>query len=188
MLRLFRALMSVGLLSLLFAGLVAGTAPSRPVHAAPVPGACPAPVFGAASNFPVNSFPRGVAVGDFNNDGKLDLVTANGGASTLSVLLGSGAGTFGPATNYPVGTTPISVVVGDLDADGHPDLVSENIGSNTVTVLLGSGTGSFGAATSYPVGLQVKVRRFCWSYQPCEPVHRLCSDDGWRPDQAQVLR
>ncbi|CAG7598062.1 VCBS repeat containing protein [Hyalomma marginatum] len=38
--------------------------------------------------------PTGVAVGDFNHDGKLDLVNTNTGSDTISVLLGTGIGTF----------------------------------------------------------------------------------------------
>jgi len=41
-----------------------------------------------------------VAVGDFNNDKTLDIVTANDSNGTVSVLLGNGSGTFQPALNY----------------------------------------------------------------------------------------
>src|SRR5713101_6231927 len=49
-----------------------------------------------------------VAVGDFNGDGKLDLVT-NG-----SVLLGNGDGTFQAPLAFPAGTYS-SVAVGDFN-------------------------------------------------------------------------
>jgi len=50
---------------------------------------------------------RSVAVGDFNGDGKQDVVTANdnGTSSTVSILLGSGTGSFGAAASYAVGTS-----------------------------------------------------------------------------------
>src|SRR5215211_3100414 len=41
-----------------------------------------------------NSDPRAIATGDFNNDGKLDLASANQGSSTVSVHLGDGMGGF----------------------------------------------------------------------------------------------
>src|SRR5713226_4358650 len=57
------------------------------------------PSFLGPVSYAVGSAPAAVAVGDFNNDGKLDLVTANQGAypdyaATVSVLLGNGDGTF----------------------------------------------------------------------------------------------
>ena len=63
-----------------------------------------------------------VAVGDFNGDGKLDLVTANAGADDVSVLLGNGNGTFQAPTNIGIGSNPQSVAVGDFNGDGKLDL------------------------------------------------------------------
>src|SRR5580704_8910187 len=63
-----------------------------------------------------------IAVGDFNGDGKLDLVVANGGASSMSVLFGNGDGTFQPHVDYGTGGNPTAVAVGDFNGDGKPDL------------------------------------------------------------------
>ena len=57
--------------------------------------------------------------------------------STVSVLLGNGAGGFGAKTDFATGETPASVAIGDLSGDGKPDLVVANYGANTVSVLLG---------------------------------------------------
>ena len=84
-----------------------------------------------------------MAVGDFNHDGILDLVTANNGDNTVSVLLGSGDGTFLPAATYTVGSDPVSVAVGDFNHDGNLDIVTANAGDSTVSVLLGRGDGTF---------------------------------------------
>jgi hypothetical protein len=117
-----------------------------------------------AFNLPVRYFPvsnpaldlvASVAVGDFNGDGKLDLVTANSLDYTVSVLLGNGGGTFGSSVSYPVGIEPQSVAIGDFNGDGKPDIVAANIGSNTVSVLLGNGDGTFGPKTDYPVGMEL---------------------------------
>ena len=48
---------------------------------------------------PVGSDPTAVAVADVNGDGKPDLVTANDGDDTVSVLLGNGDGTFQAAAD-----------------------------------------------------------------------------------------
>src|SRR5205807_2550331 len=87
-----------------------------------------------------------VAVGDFNGDGRLDLVVTNshfttGGAlpGNVSVLLGNGDGTFQTARTLDVGITPAFVTVRDFNGDGKADLAVANFTSNTVSVLLGNG-------------------------------------------------
>ncbi len=93
-----------------------------------------------------------LAVGDFNNDGKLDIVTANNGNKTVSVLLGKGDGTFQTAVSYAVGSSPNSVAVGDFNGDGHLDIVTADSGANGVSVLTGNGDGTFKTAVAYAVG------------------------------------
>jgi hypothetical protein len=106
-----------------------------------------------------------VAVEDMNNDGKLDLVVANGCDShgcdhaVIGVLLGNDDGTFQPALTYSSGGYYAdSVAVGDVNNDGKPDLLVANFCSDTtctdggVGVLLGNGDGSFGTALSYNSG------------------------------------
>jgi hypothetical protein len=112
------------------------------------------PSFVTAANFPTGAGPNAVAVGDFNHDGKLDLVTVgNGnGTNTVSVLLGNGNGTFKAPHNYTPGSDPVAVAVGDLNGDGNLDLVVVNNGSNSVSVLLGNANGTFKAAHNYAVG------------------------------------
>jgi ATP:corrinoid adenosyltransferase len=104
----------------------------------------------------VDPSPLAVAVGDFTNDGNMDIVTANSGR-TVSVLLGNGNGTFTAATGspYPVGSVPRAVAVGDFTGDGNLDIVTANYNDGTVSVLLGNGNGTFTAATGspYSVGL-----------------------------------
>lgn len=59
--------------------------------------------FAPAVSYPAGSYPNSVGVGDFNGDGFLDLVTANLGSNSVSVLLGGGNGTFAPTVSYPAG-------------------------------------------------------------------------------------
>ncbi len=96
--------------------------------------------------------PQFVAMGDLNADGKPDLVIANQGANTVSVLLGNGSGSFNTKTDYATGAQPCMVRIGDINDDGYPDLVVANKSAGTVSVLLGNGLGAFGRKTDYPVG------------------------------------
>ncbi len=95
---------------------------------------------------PVNSF--ATAVGDFNGDGKQDLVAANNGAS-VNVLLGNGDGTFQPAVSYTTPSSTAGVAVGDFNGDGKLDVVVTNRYSSSVSILLGNGDGTFQAAANY---------------------------------------
>jgi hypothetical protein len=80
--------------------------------------------------------PWAVAVGDFNDDGKLDLAVTSFDFSTVAVLLGNGDGSFQPAVFYQTPSGPISVAVGDFNGDDFPDLVLTNHYDTSVSVLL----------------------------------------------------
>ena len=91
-----------------------------------------------------------VAMGDFNGDGILDLVTANGSDNTVTVLLGNGDGTFAVKSHPSV--HPGVMGVGDFNGDGIPDLAVVNNLDGTVTALLGNGDGTFTAKSTTSVG------------------------------------
>jgi hypothetical protein len=84
----------------------------------------------------------GVAVADFNGDGKLDVVTSDGDTGTVSLLLGNGDGTLRYIGAFDVGSSPMGVAVGDFNGDGRPDVAAVNGGSNNVSVLLNDGNWS----------------------------------------------
>jgi hypothetical protein len=97
---------------------------------------------------PVTGFlPYSVAIGDFNADGKADLVTANAGSNTVTVLLGNGDGTFAAPLNPPAGTDPIFAAVGDFNGDGLTDVAAANNSTLSVTVLLAQETEKTATAT-----------------------------------------
>lgn len=103
--------------------------------------------FENARTFPVGQFPLNITAGDFNRDGRADLVVANSGADTLSVLIGNGDGTFKKHHEYPVGGSGTAdVIVGDFNNDGKLDLAVSAVtaqGSGILGVLLGNGDGTF---------------------------------------------
>ncbi len=106
-----------------------------------------------------NSDPRAIATGDFNNDGKADLVSANQGSSTVSVHLGDGNGGFATdptptdvsasATLKAINPVAIAVIqVGGttMTPDNNLDAMVASPTSDQVLELLGDGTGDFGGA------------------------------------------
>ena len=115
--------------------------------------------FGPPSTFPVAASPKAVAVGDFNGDGTLDVAVCGGDEivgipGTISIFLGTGAGSFGAPMIFPAGQFPGSVAVGDLNGDGKLDLVVSNAFDTVVSVVLGKGDGSFEAPAAFPVGAE----------------------------------
>jgi VCBS repeat protein len=94
----------------------------------------------------------GIAVADFNLDGKPDVVTADLNIGTLQVLLGNGAGGFREAAGSPVpgGSGPGLAVV-DFNLDARPDIAVVDQHSGTAVILLGDGSGSFNPAPGSPV-------------------------------------
>jgi hypothetical protein len=92
-----------------------------------------------------------VAAGDFNRDGKDDLVIARdvSGGNNVQVLVSNGDGTFTDAGVYSVPGAPLALAVGDFNRDGKPDLaVGQDTGA--VSILLGNGDGTFQPGGSYP--------------------------------------
>jgi hypothetical protein len=104
-------------------------------------------------------FPSGVAIGDFNRDGKLDAAVTSGGSpnnpySGVAMWLGSGDGTFTQANGSPIslGLSVSAIVAGDFNGDGKLDLALTDYSENLVLVLRGNGDGTFQPPITFPVG------------------------------------
>lgn len=106
--------------------------------------------------FSVGINPVSVILNDFNNDGILDIATANElptieGSSngTVSILTGNGDGSFQSASTFEAGAGPSSVIAEDFDRDGSIDLAVSNRGlrqpelDNRIFIYWGRGDGTF---------------------------------------------
>jgi len=109
--------------------------------------------FGSMKNYGVGQNPTGVAAGDFNGDGRMDLAACNSGEANIGVLMGVGkGGGFKSRVLYDTGFRNRAITTVDLDGDGALDLVTANAAvqgplGTRVTVLLGHGDGTFGPPT-----------------------------------------
>jgi hypothetical protein len=119
-------------------------------------------LFTADTAFTVLSGPWDIKSADLNDDGHLDLVTANRNSSSVSVALNNGDGTFGSAWTYAVGYKPWEVDTADLDGDGDEDiavtLTDIEVGGppkddyDLVSVLFNDGNGGFSGLETHPIG------------------------------------
>ncbi len=96
--------------------------------------------------------PSGAITGDFNGDGKLDMVVVDNSGGRVSVLLGNGDGTFQSPVDYAVGSAPSVGLAGDFNNDGKLDLAIRNEASANVSILLGRGDGTFRPAVNFATG------------------------------------
>jgi len=108
-------------------------------------------VFRPHTDYQVGYHPLSVYSADFDNDGNLDLVTANLDASCVSVVLNTGEGLFESHIEYTSSPGPRSIDVADIDFDGDVDIVVANVLSDNVRVLYNSGSGTFNSYSTYNV-------------------------------------
>lgn len=99
------------------------------------------------------SGPYNAATGDFNADGRPDIVVVNYSAGTASVFINTGSGVYFPTTaNYTLttGTSPRIAAVGDFNGDGKDDVAVGNWTNNTISVFINTGTALPTTATYSP--------------------------------------
>jgi hypothetical protein len=101
-----------------------------------------APVITFPQQFLNSSIP--MALGDFNGDGKIDLILPNKQQSpgAIITLLGNGDGTFTQAPlSTAAGISANDIVVGDFNGDGNEDVAITD--STSFRIMLGNGDGTF---------------------------------------------
>lgn len=90
-----------------------------------------------------DGLPAGLAVADFNQDGRLDLAAAVDRG--VAIYFGDGKGNFTRGQELATGESPRAIATADLNSDGRPDLVTANYLDDGISVLLSSGGGGFAA-------------------------------------------
>lgn len=105
------------------------------------PGSISTGSFAAKFDIATFSEPRGVAVGDLDGDGALEIAVAGQIANKISVFKNvATAGTldltsFAANVDFPSSGNPRTLTMGDLDGDGRPELVMAGSSANAVGVL-----------------------------------------------------
>lgn len=99
-------------------------------------------------SYPVTgASPAGIAVGDFNTDGRDDMAVVNSGIGSVSVLLSNADGSFAPKVDYSASLGAIDAAMGDLNGDGKLDLAV--VSSDSIDIMLGNGDGTFGVKSTF---------------------------------------
>jgi hypothetical protein len=86
--------------------------------------------------------PRALVAGDFNEDGKLDVIVGEGGGELIE-FSGDGKGNLAESQRITRAGSVVSIAVGHFTHDGHLDLAVSDQESNAAEIFLGNGNGSF---------------------------------------------
>ena len=106
--------------------------------------------------------PASIVVGDFNRDGKLDIVVGNTTANNISFFKGNGDNTFAAGVESPSLNFPDSIVAGDFNGDGILDIAGVAPNFNAVELTLGVGDGTFGTIAQRAPG-QLTAKTQPWA-------------------------
>lgn len=101
-----------------------------------------------------NSYPTGIALGDFNNDTRLDIVVVENVAYKMVIFLQDKNGDFYEYQSYDTGynSWPGTVVIADLNRDQRLDIVVGNYQSSSILIFAGYGDGTFDNLGAYQTG------------------------------------
>jgi hypothetical protein len=104
--------------------------------------------------YSTGSSPLSIAVGDFNNDTRLDIVVANSADTNIGVLLGYGNGSFANQATYSTGLKfqPYSVAVADFNNDTFLDIIATNYDASNVIIFVGQDNSTFEERQVFSIG------------------------------------
>ena len=90
------------------------------------------------------------AVGDFNEDGRLDAATRRTSPSQIIVMYGNGTGALTAGTPISVAANAAGAFTADFNLDGNLDLAVPH-SDDSLTLLFGDGSGGFTPAPGSPI-------------------------------------
>lgn len=107
----------------------------------------------------IGSNANGIAVADWDRDGLPDVLVANSGDSTVTVLVGTLSGGLLPLGTVGVPGSPTGVCAIDVNGDGWLDLVTANLNGGSVGVLVRI-PGQMGVGVATPTAVPVSASPF----------------------------
>jgi len=102
--------------------------------------------------YPTGDSPNALAVGDFDENGFVDIAVSKTDDNSLDIFLNEGDGTFSERIPYVIGHDADGLFAGDVDGDSHIDLITIYLSGYTaqrVEIAFGWGNASFGDVKTY---------------------------------------
>jgi hypothetical protein len=100
--------------------------------------------FRTTANFAAGESPTALVLEDFDGDGDLDAVAAQGIiGTTIVTLLNNGSGSFGAPVSDAIGSKPVALFAGDVDNDKDIDVIAANSGDSSIAIAKNNGSARF---------------------------------------------
>jgi FG-GAP-like repeat/FG-GAP repeat len=144
----------------------------------------------SSSNIQVGSNPASVESSDFNGDGFPDILVANTGDSSVTILTGNKTGlpAAGTVASFFASHVPNDLDCADFNGDGNVDVLIANHEKKFMTLLLGNGKGSLRESPNSP--LRVNVRPHVHGVASADfnrDGYRDCVTDSWGTNEIVIL-